>query len=97
MPATYRIAKLERVVDELVSALRAIYGQPDKQFQYLEERDLNPPKTKYGHVMCREDCEWAGDYETDARHTSSNRARLRDAVIKTALSYYQREEGDAEA
>ena len=83
------------LVDVLAEALQAVYGQPEEQFRYLEARNLNPPKTKYGHVMCREDCEWMGDYETDARHTSSNRARLRDAVIKVALARYQEEVGDA--
>jgi len=83
-------------IDELVEALQVIRGEPQAQLDYLKARGLNPPKSDYGQFMTAEVCEWAGDYETDARHTYPNQWRLVSAVIQAALAQHKKEVGDAE-
>lgn len=95
MPATYRIAKLERLVDELGEALKAIHRGAEAQFKYLTERGRTPPHDSDGCVLELQDCQWVGIHETDARHTYPNRLHLIDGVVEAALSRYKEEVGDA--
>lgn len=82
------------LVEELAEALRAIRGDVGAQFQYFEMCGLNPPKTRGGAVMAHEDCELAGDCQTDARYTYPNRRALVAAVVDAALARYEKEQAD---
>jgi len=96
MPRTYRIATLERQVDELAEALRAILRGPEGQLHYLATRGIAPPTARGGGVMIAEDCKWVGDHAEDAQYTYPNSARLVDAVAIAALAHYEEERDDGE-
>ena len=96
MPATYHIARLERLTKELADALKAIHQGAEAQFKYLMERGRTSPHGSDGRILELQDCQWAGIHETDARHTYPNRLHLIDGVVEAALDRYKEEVGDGE-